>query len=424
MFRGNFWLFTVMLPLCVTACSGEGAKAIGEVDTGELGVAEQQLAGTDRPAGALSIRGVDGEYQLWAFACGADHVMRRRVFLWTRGAVGVWGSWLTVAGSFPCAGPPSIARWVASEPLSDHSVWPFVEKTETLVAYYRGTNNHLIEAWYDSDGSKRATDLNAQRDDFYDIASNPTVVDAVDVPGMSQRISVAVKRVSDGQAFTLDFYQGDWHVRPVGGANGVVSVGDTITASYNQYSGSYLALQTGAGAYVVYSRKSWKDPYASYLGVRNQSFYGVMTFSGPEGRALVRSASNGINSTRWWALNSSAYGTFQLPGDNDSPQYPGGSLFSTSTGVSYESYARRGDGTLIWRNDLTDEIYASTHSGLSSAPVAVNGNYFGGSAIYTKLVSGRHELFWTSRVILAVNINSETDLAEAPLDYPGGVLAP
>jgi hypothetical protein len=139
--------------LSLFACGPEGSQPLAAVDDDGIAHASQAVTPTqnDRPAAAIVARVVNGQTELWVFACGADHRMRRRV----QRANGTWGSWIVVASSFRCFSAPSIGKWIGGTP------------SETIGVYYRGTNttdgpgNRLIEAWYASDGSASATDLSA-----------------------------------------------------------------------------------------------------------------------------------------------------------------------------------------------------------------------------------------------------------------------
>src|SRR5204863_8240919 len=107
------------------------------------------VGGYDRPAGAAITRTVNGSTQLWVFACGADHVMRRKVLLTPDSE---FRGWITVAGSFPCYSPPTLAKWKGTAPQ------------EVINLFYRGSTsgNRLIHARYQDDGTSFAKDLSAE----------------------------------------------------------------------------------------------------------------------------------------------------------------------------------------------------------------------------------------------------------------------
>ena len=407
----ELWPTLLTISLCLAACSGQDPQTIDESNLGEVGRAQQNvyLAPFARPAGAVVPRNVNGDLQLWVFACGADHVMRRRVG--HQGWPIVWDRWLTVANSFPCATAPSIGRWRhgSTTDLPDQAPWG----TDTLGVYSRSPTNRLIEAWYASDGSTSASDI-TNHVKFGDIAGNPSVVDAVDNEGASERIAVAVKRASDGEVFTFDFYQGSWHVQDTGSK----ATGDVFGVSYNQFGKSYLSIQTGPGQYTLLSRKYWSHPYEDEFTAREAGFYGVMTFSRLNGGiATVRGTSSAGDRTTFWGLDPRAFGTFQIPGDETSSFLSDGGLVSSPTGLNNWSWARAADGTLVWIDAKSGEKWKTTRKLVSApAPVVDGQDMWRQVLVYSRPVSDQYQLFFAT---ISPSSSDGRDVSEEPLAYPG-----
>jgi len=70
-----------LISLCLTGCGGPDRQMIDGAGSDEAMKTQQDLylEASSRPAGALVPRKVNGELQLWVFACGSDHVIRRSV---------------------------------------------------------------------------------------------------------------------------------------------------------------------------------------------------------------------------------------------------------------------------------------------------------------------------------------------------------
>ena len=414
---GECRLFAIPLLFLLSGCSGESAQS----NDANIAASENGLGVTtayDRPAAALIERVVNGTRELWTFACGADNVMRRRVFNPSTG----WGSWFVVANSFPCASAPSAGKWIGGTP------------SEALGVYYRGTNGGLVEARYSSDGTKFAKDVTLELGFRGTIVGNPVVVDAVDVPGMTQRISVAAKRAQDNSLITFDFFQGGWQIHNMTDASGRFAHAPPATdfgVSYGQYKKNYVAVQTDASEYTIYTRKSWNAGYGYYASITDPDFTGVMNFglaplSDLTGDVWTVCLDYGCITVRsgdrlfWWQMdpNSNLQDYLSEPGGG-----VGGSAYATPTGpTTDEIFGRAKNGGLLLYGVATQPVVVS--GSLSSAPSPVtNGKTYWKNAVYTKLESGHHRLYYCDRN--GLNDFFPPYIHETPLDYPGdGVLAP
>ena len=408
--RTRTWTRTFLMSLCIAGCGGPDGQMTDGAETASVAKTEQDiyLEVWSRPAGALVPRRVTGQLQLGVFACGTDHAMRRRI-VDPPGTTPQPRSWNIVANSFPCDGPPSIGKWRGGTPH------------DTLGVYYRSTDNRLIEAWYSSDGSTQASDLTSHLD-FPNITGNPTVVDAVDREGMSQRISVAVRRASDNEIFTFDYYQGSWKVRDTGRTG----TGNTLGVSYGQYGKSYFSIQTAPTSYYVFARKSWLSPYALWAGVQNTDppLFGVLNFANIAGGAFtIRTMNQQYGDfTQWYALSASDGGTFQVPGDEAATGVSDGNMFSAPTGPTELAYGRSKDGYLIQMLASSKQSWKTSRKDLLSAPVVVvDGEEVWSSAvIYPRYLSfaNKIELFIAAPLPGTVP-GPNQELWEQPLSYPG-----
>jgi len=391
--------FFVVLVAGLAACGQGPESQLNSLDDGSVGRTSEAINETayDRPVAAGISRVVSGKTYYYVFACGADSVMRRKQF---DVAAGTWGSWFTVANTFACASPPTVGKWIGGTP------------SETMFVYYRSTANRLIEATYNSDGSTSAVDVTAALA-FGNIAGTPALVDAIDVSGMSNRVSVAVRRGSDNKLFTLDYYQGAWHTQAMLKSDGsyAFAASNTFGVTYGQYDRSYLSAQTDGNTNIVFTRSGWTQPYKGYQ--KFTGFPGVITFGIPNecfdggGCTMFRTSSvaqigyNGLT-------NSGIHSYFDV---NTS-----GPAVSPSTGDYANAYVRGSSGQL-WRLDF--EYTPATNivdvGPISSAPSMVSHAF--SLAMYAKLVGGTQHLFFHDGTIGTAG--TTTDLA-----YPGGLLAP
>jgi hypothetical protein len=400
--------------LSLFACGPEGSQPLAAVDDDGIAHASQAVTPTqnDRPAAAIVARVVNGQTELWVFACGADHRMRRRV----QRANGTWGSWIVVASSFRCFSAPSIGKWIGGTP------------SETIGVYYRGTNttdgpgNRLIEAWYASDGSASATDLSAHTG--FVIAGTPAVVDAVDRTGMSQRMAVAVKH-PNGEVSTFDLYQGAWHVRPVtypaSGAT-VVAMSDDFGVSYGQYAKNYFSVQVGATEFAAFTRSTWTAGYSFHKSIQDATFRGVMTFGRPDSACLPY----GCMMLRL-APSQSIYWQQLDPSSNANAIWSSvaatGTPYSMTAGDTANiAMANPGGSGAVFQHNFvrsTDKLFVT---GVASAPtLVVNGASTGptAAAVYANRNPGDDI---SVRRLVFVRFDESEPTTAFDLEYPGGLL--
>jgi hypothetical protein len=253
--------FGVVLLHSLVACGAAGTdeRADGDESVAEVSEALNETA-MDRPMAAAIPRGLgNNESEIWVFACGADNKMRRRV----GNSFGYFGNrWFTLGDGHSCASPPSVARWrqMRNEPGGP----------DTLLVYWRDLNDNLIEVGYNSDGSASTTNL-SEYTGFGPIAGSPVVANAIHTDGAVRRVSVAVvKAGTEGELYTLDFYQGSWKApRPVlldAGVTATVMPGTSIVAAHGAGNGgdAFLSIQHNAGSHFIFKRRYWSNSYLQY----------------------------------------------------------------------------------------------------------------------------------------------------------------
>ena len=413
----------LLAPLFVlNACGANDDGAGGAAGGEEVARSAQAFAPTPNdlpPAAAAVARVVNGNTELWVFACGADHRMRRRV----QGPTGSWTSWFIVANSFPCYSAPTIGKWIGGA-------------TETLGVYYRGgnvnlspdTQDRLIEAWYDSSGTNSATDL-SNRADFGTIKGTPAVVDAVDVPGMSQRIAVAVKRANDEVA-TFDYYQGSWHAQAAtlsDGTTALAAAADDFAVSYRQYAKNYFSIELADHRYVVFTRSTWTAGYREYTTFDRDDFEGVATFGRPDaacvdfGCLMLRRRSDFRLFWRSLAPNTNV----------ESPYFDNivvsGSAYSAPTGDNTFSAFATAGRNISDSLDVFDFVHGTfgtvqTASVYSGAALVVNGASSGrtGAVLFAARDAGDPTDFRRLKLLRLDDVNGGTP---REMNYPGGLLA-
>ena len=398
-----------MVSFGLAACGPIDGEGFAEDDARHVAQVQEPAFATtprDRQAAAVVARVVNGNTELWVFACGADHVMRQRV----QSATGRWGDWSAVPGNWPCYSAPSVGKWVGGTPQ------------ETIGLYYRGGTNQkrLVEVWYASDGSTAATDLSVQGG-FGDIAGNPAVVDAVDKPGMSQRMAVAVKRASNNEVFTFDLYQGSWHIQSAG----MKAEGNDFGVSYRQYSKNYFSAQENGGTSWILSRTTWTQGYSrigKFINTLGPEWTGVVNFGRPSsactaaGCALVRRELD--SSLRWGQPWLSGGSSGIVPFTNSVT----GSAYSAPTGDNRNALIGFGSGGLARINFSTGAVqFIQTADVYSAGSLVVNGENSGPTAAAVYISRNTNDPA-TARRLMFIRLDDIGGAGRQDLQYPGNVL--
>jgi hypothetical protein len=276
------WILAVTT-LC--GCSDAGVRELDSTEAtelvdGSLGESTQALneSAVDRQQVAAIVRMTPNEDQLWVFACDSNNSMRRRVKHnhYRDPSTSQWSSWFTVGNGRSCASPPTLGKWEWNGYVPGGY--------EAMGAYWRDLNNHLLEAWYNEDGTSMVTDLSDYLG-FGPIQGTPAVADISNTDSAGKRISVAVvKAGAAGELYTLDFYSGSWHVKPVLLSNGLVAnaaPGASFVTQFGAGGRSLISMQYNLGAHFIYARDHWTPSYTQFAWttVPDAKPLGVLSFA-------------------------------------------------------------------------------------------------------------------------------------------------
>jgi hypothetical protein len=279
----GLWILAVTT-LC--GCSDAGVRELDsteatELADGSLGESTQALneSAVDRQQVAAIVRMTPSENQLWVFACDSNNMMRRRVKYnnYRDPSTSEWTSWFTVGNGRTCASPPTLGKWE----WNGYVPGGF----EAMGAYWRDLNNHLMEAWYNEDGTSMVTDLSDYLG-FGPIQGTPAVANISNTDSAAKRISVAViKAGAAGELYTLDFYSGSWHVKPILLSNGTIANASPGASFVTQFGGaagkSLISMQLNFGAHFIYARERWTPSYTQFAWttVPDAKPLGVLSFT-------------------------------------------------------------------------------------------------------------------------------------------------
>lgn len=383
----------------------------------------------DRPVAAV----IDTEHDgLNLFACGADHVMRRRMRHPTQDA---WSHWLQPPGALPCDSPPTGSSIRHSD--SDH---------DEIDVYYRTTSNHLAEINIDTSGTVRVFDLSARSGwgAAADIAGTPAIAYMHRDQGASEAAVVATSVVtiqrSTNKIVTWDWlarasgdYPQGWSMHSVfmSSTAEALAYGSVFSTYYDEY-GGFISARDSADRFTTFQTWAMASPFIflNHLGTSAHAS-GVLTFgtSDPNSGFLCAMLFNSsTHKIDWWRLDD-----LSVKGTYSTDMAAGGSLFSNSnTAPNLDSnnysaspgWSRSSNGDLLRYRMFGPQVklvktYVPVISGIS--PTICDMDYWCKNRPYALFAStanpgsAGNPSLWGSEGTAATTID---------MNYPGGILAP
>jgi hypothetical protein len=331
----------VALGLLQMGCGAVPGEEHGlEGGEGELGSEEAALneTGYDRQVAAATVRVVNGESQLWLFACSSNNYMKMRVQ-----SAGVWSGWTSLNGSaeFKCAGPPSVGRMLDTP-------------RDLLGVYWRSASNKLIEGWFRPNGTHQVMDVTTY-EGYDDISSNPTVAGVNDD---NNWISIVVREASTNEMYSIDWYHDAYVRRPLllaGGQTFSQTFTTTPVASYAAFTRDFVSVQANAGAHFVFARTGWTSHFTQHAWTAAAPVEGVLSLGGylisgtcsKFGCALARDATN--DNLMWAPLQNG--GNLNNLFETFNSWDMGGSPGQADRGKSSRTYSRASNGELVETNN-------------------------------------------------------------------------
>lgn len=263
--RSEVWcgLLSLTLSTLVAGCgSSEGDRELLNVRSTEQAFANGRADSPLRSSGSIQVK-IGGELQLWVVVCGSDRYLAHRVK-----AGNTWGAWIRDtdgAGHYlSCSAAPTVGLWQeTSQPYP--------------VAYYSDKSSHLIETAWTSATDSISLDLSTYgATQFGEVASEPVVAYFDTANG---EMSVIVGRVSDHTLYTLDSYDGAWHLNPIAGGGLWPTRQVTPWSSTHVGQNRYLSVRVGDAEFEIYRRTATSSPYTLLARIPNAT--SPISFTGP-----------------------------------------------------------------------------------------------------------------------------------------------
>jgi hypothetical protein len=220
----------------LVACGGEVDSDAAAPPEAFASVQQAVETNYDAPATAsLEVLSPETWAVAWVFACDSNHRLQLRRNIATNG----WGSWEVLDTS--CEGVPSVAKWRVG-PAGAGGY-------DSVAVYGRYSDGHLWELWWPDatnlPGTRQWADISAVTG-FGNIAGSPVVAETNSADGF---VSVAVRKASNNELFTMDFVAGAWSFRKVISAGTTaIRTSNTVTARGQTFvSGNFLSYLAGRG---------------------------------------------------------------------------------------------------------------------------------------------------------------------------------
>jgi len=232
----------VGIVLVVSGCSDASSDASYEDVSSERQAVESSY---DRPvAAALVVNGGAGN-KGWVFACDSSNRLQRNIRTGT-----TWAGWEVFDTA--CVSVPSAAKW-------------FNGTIDSVAVYARYSDGHLWQLYWpdatNDPGTAYWADLSALVG-FSAITGDVVVADTNDSDGF---VSVAVKKASNNELWTFDYFNGSWSTRKVlSSGTTAIRTTNTVSAHSGKFGGmSYL---TGRGLTSTDDTTGWiaRRQFTSY----------------------------------------------------------------------------------------------------------------------------------------------------------------
>jgi len=253
-------LIGASLPACTFEQEGLPSADASEENVGARSSALNAQQDDIQPAAAVlrgvrtTINGIPLNLKdLYVFICDNHQLKvrtKKQLFGWN------FGGWQAIAPDYPCDSAPTVGLIHNTER----------DKQDILAVYWR-SDEKLMEAWYNKDGTTLVTDLLS-----YDPGHVPAITGAPMVSDTSDpsKVQIVVKRSANSQVWTIAWTGSAYASLPVKRANGTIATttGNDFYTTYNAYGREYISVEDGSN-HVIYARPpaSWGTSYTAWATV-------------------------------------------------------------------------------------------------------------------------------------------------------------